>query len=104
MSAIDQTTSTQATSTLPTTQFPSAQATGAQATTRTTVLRSSEFTCPSCVGKIEKKLRPLPGVTSATVHFSTGRVEVKHDPSVVSVDELVTAVAEVGYRVVPSAF
>ena len=100
MSAIDQTTTPQAT----TPQATTLQATSTQATTRTTVLRSSEFTCPSCVGKIEKKLRPLPGVTSATVHFSTGRVEVRHDPSVVSVDELVTAVAEVGYRVVPSAF
>jgi copper chaperone CopZ len=86
MSSIDQTATTQAT------------------TTRTTVLRSSEFTCPSCVGKIEKKLRPLPGVASATVHFSTGRVVVAHDPSVVSVDDLVAAVADAGYRAVPSSF
>jgi copper chaperone CopZ len=71
---------------------------------RTTVLRSSDFTCPSCVGKIEKKLGQRPGVTSATVHFSTGRVVVEHDPSIVSVDDLVAAVAEVGYRVVPSSF
>jgi copper chaperone len=71
--------------------------------TSTTVLRSSEFTCPSCVRKIEKRLSRVPGVVSATVHFSTGRVEVRHDPSV-AVRDLVAAVADAGYRVVPSAF
>ncbi|HET8614700.1 MAG TPA: heavy metal-associated domain-containing protein [Actinomycetales bacterium] len=73
-------------------------------TTRTTILRSSEFTCPSCVRKIEKRLRPMPGVASATVHFSTGRVVVEHDPTAVSVDDLVAAVAEAGYRAAPSSF
>jgi copper chaperone CopZ len=72
--------------------------------TRATVLRSTEFTCPSCVSKIEKRLGRLPGVTAATVHFSTGRVVVEHDPATVSVDDLVAAVAEAGYRVVPSSF
>jgi copper chaperone CopZ len=72
-------------------------------TTRT-VLRSDEFTCPSCVGKIEKRLRRLPGVARATVHFSTGRVEVEHDTSLVSVADLVAAIAGVGYGVRPSAF
>jgi copper chaperone CopZ len=71
--------------------------------TTTTVLRSSEFTCPSCVRKIEMRLSRVPGVVAATVHFSTGRVEVRHDPSV-AVRDLVAAVADVGYRVVPSAY
>jgi len=72
-------------------------------TTRT-VLRSDEFTCPSCVGKIEKRLRRMPGVARATVHFSTGRVEVEHDPSQVAVAALVAAIGEAGYHVRPSAF
>jgi copper chaperone CopZ len=72
-------------------------------TTRT-VLRSDQFTCPSCVGKIQRRLRRVPGVARATVHFSTGRVEVEHDPSLASVADLVAAVAEVGYDVRPSAF
>ncbi len=73
------------------------------AQTRITVLRSNEFTCPSCVRKIEKRLSREPGVVAATVHFSTGRVEVSHDPAV-PVDALVAAVADVGYHVVPSSF
>jgi copper chaperone CopZ len=69
-----------------------------------TVLRSDEFTCPSCVGKIQKQLRRMTGVATATVHFSTGRVEVEHDPSLVSVTDLVAAIGEAGYRARPSAF
>lgn len=69
-----------------------------------TTLRSDEFTCPSCVTKIEKKLSTLPGVEAAKVHFTTGRIEVSHDPATSSVDDLVEAIAETGYRATPRAF
>lgn len=69
-----------------------------------TILRSDEFTCPSCVSKIEKKLSNVPGVESAKVHFTTGRIEIAHDPDEVSVDTLVAAVDEAGYKAVPRAF
>ena len=68
-----------------------------------TTLRSDEFTCPSCIAKIENKLRSLVGVESAEVKFSSGRVLVEHDPAKASIRNLVDAVAEVGYTVKPSA-
>lgn len=68
-----------------------------------TVLRSDEFSCPSCVGKIEKKLLRLDGIDSAEVKFASGRVVVSHDPAKVSVHDLVDAIAQVGYQVKPSA-
>lgn len=71
--------------------------TGSQPTTKT-VLRSGEFTCPSCVAKIEKQLLRVPGVTAATVHFTTGRIEVEHDPCTAQVPDLVAAVAKAGYQ------
>lgn len=71
--------------------------------TRTT-LRSDEFTCPSCVTKIEKKLSTLPGVEAAKVHFTTGRIEVTHDPEASTVDDLMEAVAQTGYQAAPRAF
>ncbi|EYT50001.1 heavy-metal-associated domain-containing protein [Brachybacterium muris] len=77
--------------------------TAAPAATRT-VLRAEGFSCPSCVSKIEKALRSLPGVTDATVHFASSRIEVNHDPSVTGVDELVHAVERAGYTARPSAF
>lgn len=68
-----------------------------------TTLRSDEFSCPSCVNKIETKLNNLDGVESAEVKFSSGRILVEHDPDKVSVRDLVGAVAEVGYKATPSA-
>lgn len=73
------------------------------ATTRT-LLRSNEFTCPSCVNKIEKQLSRTPGVTAAKVHFATGRIEIDHDPALAPVDELVAAVGKAGYAAAPAAF
>lgn len=72
-------------------------------TLKNTTLRSDEFTCPSCIAKIENKLNGLDGVKSAEVKFSFGRILVTHDSQKVSVRDLVTAVAEVGYTAKPSA-
>ena len=71
-------------------------------TTRTT-LRAQGFSCPSCVAKIEKALKRLPGVTNAEVRFASSRIEVDHDPSV-SVDLLVDTVRGVGYESSPATF
>ena len=69
-----------------------------------TILRSDGLSCPSCVPKIEKALKSLPGVENAKVYFSAGRIEVRHDPDVASTDALVKAVARTGYEARPSAF
>jgi copper chaperone len=45
-----------------------------------TILRSDELSCPSCVNNIESNLNKKDGVEKATVHFSTGRIEVEHQP------------------------
>ncbi len=68
----------------------------------TTILRSSELTCPSCVVKIEKALKSVPGVTDAHVHFETARIDVDHDASKASVDNLLKAVRSAGYDAWPS--
>ena len=69
-----------------------------------TTLRASDLSCPSCVAKIEKSLGGLNGVEEATVHFNTGRIEVRHDLSIATTDVLVKAVADAGYTAKPSAF
>ena len=63
-----------------------------------TVLRSQEFSCPSCVAKIERALKGLEGVDEAKVHFNTGRIVVEHDPQQASADELVKTVRAAGYE------
>lgn len=63
-----------------------------------TILRSKELTCPSCVAKIEKALKAVPGVENATVHFNTGKIEVEHDPAQAEAEKLVSAVRSAGYE------
>jgi copper chaperone len=69
-----------------------------------TILRSTELSCPSCVAKIEKGLKVRPGVDDARVFFNTGRIEVEHDPEVVSPDELAQAVTALGYQAAVAAY
>ncbi len=69
-----------------------------------TLLRSRDFSCPSCVSKIETALTDLPGVQAAKVHFNTGRIEVQHDPEIVTEQDLIRSVASMGYRASISAF
>ena len=73
-------------------------------TTKTTTLRSQELSCPSCISKIERSLERLDGVDDAEVHFTTGRIVVKHDPAVAKPVDLVKAVGEAGYTAKVSAF
>lgn len=69
-----------------------------------TILRSKEFSCPSCVAKIEKALNAVDGVQEAKVHFNTGRIEVDHDLTKVSSEKLVDVVQSVGYQSKVSPF
>ncbi|NUS89138.1 MAG: cadmium-translocating P-type ATPase [Streptomyces sp.] len=65
-----------------------------------TVLVVSGMTCAACVGRVERKLGRLDGV-SATVNLATGRAKVSH-PASVSVADLVGAVEAAGYRARPA--
>jgi copper chaperone len=69
-----------------------------------TILRAEGFSCPSCVAKIEKQVGRLDGVATVKVHFASARIEIDHDPALVSVDELVAAVAKAGYTARLAAF
>ncbi len=69
-----------------------------------TLLRSQEFSCPSCVAKIEGALKSLDGVQNAKVYFNTGRIEVEHDPQKVNAEALVKTVKSVGYEARVSPF
>ncbi|MFV0456924.1 MAG: heavy metal translocating P-type ATPase [Pseudomonas sp.] len=60
------------------------------------------MTCASCVGRVERALKAIPGVTEATVNLATERASVR---GVVAVEDLLAAVEKVGYeaRAVDSA-
>ncbi|MDY7543761.1 MULTISPECIES: heavy-metal-associated domain-containing protein [unclassified Cryobacterium] len=69
-----------------------------------TSLRAEDFSCPSCVAKIEKQVGRVPGVTAVTVKFASARIEIEHDASTVSVEELIAVVAKAGYSARVAAF
>jgi cation-transporting ATPase V/Cu+-exporting ATPase len=59
------------------------------------------MTCASCATRVEKTLSHQAGVARATVNLATERATVLIDPSVVGVDDLVDAVATIGYGLAP---
>lgn len=63
-----------------------------------TILRSDELSCPSCVSNIESNLNNMKGIEEATVHFSTGRIEVAHNADIASEQDLIDAVQQSGYE------
>lgn len=69
-----------------------------------TILRSKDLSCPSCITTIEKDLNNREGVENATVHFTTGRIEVRHNPDTISGKDLAKAVTKLGYETSVSAF
>ncbi len=67
--------------------------------TITTTLRSDDLACPTCVAGLEKMLRATAGVEAATVHFMSGRIEVRHDPECISAAALIKVLQKAGYGV-----
>ncbi|HYN60160.1 MAG TPA: copper ion binding protein, partial [Rubrivivax sp.] len=60
-------------------------------------LQIGGMTCASCVMRVEKALRKVPGVIDATVNLATEKARVQADASVTA-DALVTAVRQAGYE------
>ncbi|MCO3497381.1 copper-translocating P-type ATPase [Pseudomonas aeruginosa] len=56
------------------------------------------MTCASCVGRVEKALKAVPGVTEATVNLATERATVR---GVAAVADLIAAIEKVGYEANP---
>ena len=57
------------------------------------------MTCAACVSHVEGALKGVRGISSAQVNLATERAAVEMDPNVVSLEELVKAVDDVGYAV-----
>ncbi|WP_078970109.1 heavy metal translocating P-type ATPase [Streptomyces natalensis] len=62
---------------------------------RTTTLTVGGMTCAACVGRVERKLGRLDGV-SASVNLATGRARVSH-PVTLPVDDLIATVEAAGF-------
>jgi copper chaperone CopZ len=47
---------------------------------------------------VEKALKRLNGVEDASVHFATGRIEIRFDPARIGVGDLLKAIRATGYQ------
>src|SRR5262249_27380931 len=56
------------------------------------------MSCASCVARIEKALRALPGVIGATANLATARASVRYAAGSVDIAALERAVAAIGYE------
>jgi Cu+-exporting ATPase len=59
------------------------------------------MTCASCVGRVEKALNRVDGVTAAEVNLATEVASVRFDPAQVGLAELTAAVTRAGYTATP---
>ncbi|HEY3827030.1 MAG TPA: heavy metal translocating P-type ATPase [Bryobacteraceae bacterium] len=57
------------------------------------------MTCAACARTVERQLAGSPGVQKASVNFATKVASVSYNPSQTDVENLVSAVEEVGYEV-----
>ncbi len=70
---------------------------------RTISLPIEGMTCASCVGRVEKALKAVPGVADAVVNLATEKASITTNTPV-DLAKLVKAVEDVGYDVAPSFF
>ncbi|MDP2256225.1 MAG: copper-translocating P-type ATPase [Polaromonas sp.] len=64
-------------------------------------LKIGDMTCASCVSRVEKALKLLPGVLSAEVNLATETAEVKVTGGAVTLAQIIAAVDKAGYRAWP---
>src|SRR5689334_9028227 len=58
------------------------------------------MTCASCVNRVEKALKKVPGVSAASVNLSNEQAAVSYDPAQVAPSQLLQAVERAGYGVI----
>ncbi|MFE1597578.1 heavy metal translocating P-type ATPase [Methylobacterium sp. ID0610] len=68
---------------------------------RTSTFAVEGMTCASCVARVERVLRAVPGVTEASANLATNRVTVRHPEGLVEPAALEAAVADAGYALRP---
>ena len=61
-------------------------------------LKIGDMTCASCVARVERALKQVPGVRSAEVNLATETAEVTVESGAAALPQLIAAVEKAGYR------
>lgn len=59
------------------------------------------MTCASCVNTVEKTLKQISGVITASVNFATETVRIEYIPTIVDYREMKKRISSVGYEMLP---
>jgi copper chaperone len=69
------------------------------ATTQETVLSVPDISCEHCVKTINGALGAVPGVESVSTDIPTRSVQLRYDPSQVSMEQIEATLDDAGYTV-----
>ena len=69
-----------------------------RADTRTVTVRVDGMICMVCAGSVKNALKGVHGVQNAEVNLEKHNVTVQYDHGQVSVDKLISAINDLGYR------
>jgi P-type Cu+ transporter len=69
-----------------------------QATTEILTIGVGGMTCASCVARVERSLKKVPGVQDASVNLASEKATVTFDPGSAEVDSLLAAIEDAGYE------
>jgi len=72
-----------------------------EAATQTITLKIEGMTCQSCDNAVNIALTRLDGVISSKADYKRGEAVVKFDPNRVTINQMVAAINDLGYRATP---
>ncbi|MGA4720810.1 heavy metal translocating P-type ATPase [Fictibacillus nanhaiensis] len=58
----------------------------------------SGMTCAACSTRIEKSLKRMEGISSATVNLTNETGSIEYNPSIISVDDVINKIKKLGYH------
>ncbi|MHA0856414.1 heavy-metal-associated domain-containing protein [Paenibacillus sp. CMAA1364] len=66
---------------------------------KTMTLQLEQLTCPSCIKKIEKALGNQEGIHEVKVLFTSSKVKVQYDTSVIASEAISKIVTKLGFQI-----
>ena len=70
-----------------------------QKKTATAQFHIEGMSCASCVARVEKAIRQLPGIDSLTIDLASGKATIAYDVAKVSPEQIRDKVLAAGYKV-----
>ena len=54
--------------------------------------------CPDCAAKVEQAVKKMPGVTAASLGFTTAKLQLQYDPAITGITQVIRKVHSLGYE------